>query len=181
MAARIPRRSFATPFVVTFTAACSTTTQPPPPQPPPTETPSGPIATAPPTDPSTVDQTPTPTPTPPEVIHRNPPPPDVTPPPRNPPPPPPPPPEDRQWTVFKHGAKCEAMIKVECPHGAPGQPMPTCNPPPAHDYACPPGMTDTPMTIVTRGAICVIQPGNQSCPPNMHCNPPPQRKVPCPE
>jgi hypothetical protein len=196
MAARIPRRSFATPFVVTFTAACSTTTQPPPTQPPPTETPTGPIATTPPpTDPTTNQTPPPPTPDPkPDVIHRNPPPvdndpthvihrnpPDVTtPPPRN--PPPPPPVGDRAWTVFKHGDKCESLIKVECPHGKPGEPMPTCNPPASHDYACPSGMTDTQqLTIVTRGTICIIEPGNTSCPPNMHCNPPPQRKVPCPE
>lgn len=195
MAARLPRRSFATPFVVTFAtaaAACSTGS-PPPTAPTGNGPPAEPVATAPNTDPSTGPTTPEPVqPTPPETtgpqapdpgppIHRNPPPQTAPEPPAE---PMDKPPTDtlRRWTVTKTSDKCHAMAEIHCPTGKPGQPMPTCNPPPASDYACPTSITSYPITIVMRGPnACVIQPSETKCPPKMHCNPPPMRKVPCPE
>jgi len=74
-----------------------------------------------------------------------------------------------------------AAIKVECPKGKPGGPMPTCNPPPPMKYACPDGVTlDKPITVITFGDTCAIQPEPMQCPPNAICNPPRPRQVPCP-
>jgi hypothetical protein len=171
MAARLPRRSFATPFVITLAAApaaCYVQGNPPPstyPQEP---------APAP-------SQTPPPTQTPPPVEQTNPnqPPPTVI---TNPPRPQNPDTQVQatnqtsQWTVFKSGDGCQAAVKTECPKGA------MCNPPPPIKYACPENVT-LPVTVVTRdgGATCAIEFPMPSCPPNAACNPPRPRPVACPK
>src|SRR5690242_8528117 len=127
MSARVPRRSFATPFVLTLAAvpACHSSS----PQP------------APPVQPARND--------PPAIVEADPPPPtqapDEQPPPQpvivNPPPPSSAPPEQASWTVFRGKDGCMAAIKVACPTGEAGKPMRTCNPPPPFKYACPTGVT----------------------------------------
>src|SRR5687768_13564858 len=145
MAARTPRRSFATPFVVTLAAApaCYVQSGPPPqgppPQPQPTQTAqpqpeqarppvivSPPMPTQPTTEPST--------------------------------PPAPPPTQQNQsqkWTVYKAqtGGGCMAAFKVEC------QPKATCNPPPPFKYECPPNVSlEKPITVATYdGTSCFVE------------------------
>jgi hypothetical protein len=180
MAARTPRRNFARPFVVTLAAApaCYTAPAPPPPQPPP----AAPAAEAQPAPPPTIVANPPP----PESRT---PPPEPTPPiPRRPPNVNPPPPHDvgpadgTKWTVFKTKDGCEATFHVECPHGEPGKPMPTCNPPPPRPYTCPPNVTlDHPITIVASGGTCMVEAPPMHCPAGAMCNPPPPRRVECPK
>ncbi|HEY5950320.1 MAG TPA: hypothetical protein VIV40_32725 [Kofleriaceae bacterium] len=152
MAARTPRRSFATPFVVTLAAAPACYVQPspgpqgPPPPPPPTQTaepqPPPPVVANPPR-PQTEPAQPAPQrPRPIEVA--NPRPPTTTQGPATPPPTTKPPAEPARWTVFKSQDGCMAAIKVEC------QPKATCNPPPPFKYACPEGVQlDKPITVAT--------------------------------
>jgi hypothetical protein len=98
------------------------------------------------------------------------------------PPPPPSPSEQASWTVFRGKDGCMAAIKVSCPTGEPGKPMPTCNPPPPFKYACPTGVTiDKPITVITFGDSCAIEPEPIHCPPHTACNPPRPRTVPCPK
>src|SRR3569623_1003702 len=139
MAARTPRKTFATPFVVTLAAVPACYVQPAPqPQPVVTSTPQ------PQSQPS--DSHP--------VVISNPPRPQPAPPPKpsvilNPPRPQPQPQPQAagSWHVFKTGDGCEAIVNVQCPHGA------ACNPPPPQKYACPPGIVaGQPLTIVTTGA-----------------------------
>jgi hypothetical protein len=92
--------------------------------------------------------------------------------------------EARRWTVFKRGEECFAGIQVDCPKGEPGQPMPTCNPPPAMKYACPADLSlERPIQVVQYAGSdgCMIEPEPISCPPGAACNPPPPQPVPCPE
>lgn len=90
--------------------------------------------------------------------------------------------EQASWTVFKTKTGCMAAIKVACPTGEPGKPMPTCNPPPAFAYDCPPGISlDKPITIVTFGDSCAVEPEPIHCPPHAACNPPRPRTVTCPK
>ncbi|MDB4961591.1 MAG: hypothetical protein JWP01_1590 [Myxococcales bacterium] len=93
---------------------------------------------------------------------------------------------DRTWTVMRSDGTCKAHVVVSCPKGKPGQPMPTCNPPPPVAYTCPTFMT-------TDGAIEVVQFAGSNacqvvnkapppkCPPGAMCNPPPPQKVTCPQ
>ncbi len=160
MAARSPRKIFASPFVVTLAAACGPAA-PPPQQPVPSQ-------------PTPAEPTPAPTPT---VVIAN-------------PPHPAPASEtlpvsyDQRWTVMKSGADCHAMPKVDCPKPAqPGGPMPTCNPPPPIKYACPEGWDGTsPMKIVqyANSTECLVEAEPIKCPPNASCNPPAPRRVACP-
>lgn len=160
--ARSPRKIFASPFVVTLAAmpACYTESSPPPQQPQP-------------------HVQPRPEPTPGEVIVTN----------------PPPPTEggtaptqtytfDQRWTVMKSGEACSAMARVECPKPKkPGDPVPTCNPPPPMKVACPDGWDGkAALTIVqyANQADCMIEPPPMNCPKGAMCNPPPPRKVACP-
>ncbi len=86
-----------------------------------------------------------------------------------------------QWTIFKTQNGCEAAVKIECPHGEPSKPMPTCNPPPPRKYDCPADLAlDPPITIVATGGECYVQREPVHCPPRVMCNPPPPHKVPCP-
>src|SRR5262245_60967050 len=166
MPARIPRRSFATPFVVTLAAACSSSS--PPPTHPPVYNP------PPPGDPAPTDPAPTPTEQPPPQPTQGP---------GIPPMNPPTPPTKRAWQVFKTKDGCMAVVKVDCPNGQPGQPAPTCNPPPAHKYACPDNMSGDSLVVTTFGTDnrCIVERQPVSCPPNVRCNPPPLQYVPCPE
>jgi hypothetical protein len=192
MSARQLRRAFAAPFVITLAgsaalAACGPKplpkhTNPPGPHtnPPAPEAAgsghdhdhdhsAGEAKTPSPTDPAT----PAPTAEP----HHNPPPPEVVKLPAK---------YEQKWTVIKHEGKadCSAMVDVTCPKGEPGQPMPTCNPPPPIKYACPAGFKDgETMKIILRvGATdCFVDRGSTKCPAGVKCNPPPPRMVACPE
>ena len=165
MAARTPRKLFASPFVITLAASCSAPQQPPPNvNPPPPEQPS-------------------PSPSPDVGVISNPPRPGTDPSPSpsqapgtfN---------SEQRWTVSKSGANCMAMAKVECPKPAkPGGPMPTCNPPPPIKYACPDGFDGKEaLQIVQRAndTECYVDRPMPSCPPKAMCNPPPPQKVACP-
>ncbi len=156
MAARAPRKIFASPFVVTLAAlpACFTDSSAPPQRPQPQPQPA-----------------PTPTPTPgPDVVQAG----GAT--------------QtyafDQRWQVLKSGGSCSAMQRVECPKPkTPGGPVPTCNPPPPMQIACPDGWDgQAPLTIVqyANQSTCMVEPAPMKCPPNATCNPPPPRKVACP-
>jgi len=169
MPARIVRRSFATPFVVTLAAACSSS---PPPSHPPIMNPPAPQDPTP-TDPTPPANPPTDPQTPPTTGGI---------PPMN--PPAPQPVQRGPWRVFKTKDGCQAVVQVECPRPEPGKAVPTCNPPPAHKYEpCPEGVTEkNSLTIVSWVADnCRLQVPMPSCPPKVHCNPPPPKSVPCPE
>ncbi|MGE0397629.1 MAG: hypothetical protein AB7T06_12990 [Kofleriaceae bacterium] len=84
----------------------------------------------------------------------------------------------RQWTVTRSGTKCQSMVKVHCPDGA------MCNPPPPAKYACPKNLDDNGrMDIIQHAAKgdCYVDYGPIDCPPNATCNPPPPQKVACPK
>ena len=191
MAARTPRRVFASPFVITL-AACTSSSTPPPQQP---------VVVQQGEDhsdhnkPHTNPPPPTgheePTPTAPQTVVTNPPRPTTDP--AQPAPPPTPvdqkPEEkkpvdyDQSWLVSKSGATCSAQPRANCPKPAPGKPIPPCNPPPAMKYTCPDGMGDKVAVTVVKHAkatTCVIQPEPMKCPQGAMCNPPPPRIVPCP-
>jgi hypothetical protein len=161
MSARMPRRSFATPFIITL-AACGGSQSPTPipgPTPPPTGNPPAPV------DAQSVEPSP-------EPIHWNPPPPqaDSRPPPTttaNPPPPGQNHSPGQQWTVTKHDDKCVALT------GSPQRSM---------NYACPAGISlDKPITVMASGDHCIVLRASPPCPPKAMCNPPPPHEVPCPE
>lgn len=170
MAARTPRRTFATPFVVTLAAApaCYVQSQPQPPQPVVTSTPepqpsdSHPVVVVNPPRPQPQPQPqPDPQPQPnPSVIHN-----------------PPRPQASASWHVFKTKDGCEAVVNVQCPTGA------MCNPPPPQKYDCPPGIVmGKPINVVTDGnGGCIVEQQPPSCPPNVMCNPPRPTQVACPK
>jgi hypothetical protein len=177
MAARLPRRTFSNPFVVTLAAipACVSSTAPPPTtvQPEPVQVSPAPVA-----EPTAGTQPATPPPAAPPVVVANPPRP------VDPPAPEPAATYDQHWRVTKSGDTCLAMADVKCPTAAPGMPRPTCNPPPPIKYACPDGFTDgQPMTIVLRAGEteCKVDFGPMKCPPKAMCNPPRPRVVACPK
>ena len=167
MAARSPRKLFASSFVVTVATlpACFTSSPPPPPAQPRQE----PVAAQPapprPVEHSVVTNPPHPSPggtaqTAQTYAF------------------------DQRWTVMKSGETCSAMADVECPKPSkPGGPVPTCNPPPPMKIECPAGWDGKNALAVVQYANtseCVIEPGPMKCPPNTKCNPPPPRKVACP-
>ncbi len=198
---RAPRRTFATPFVLTLAlpfGACvadggvhSSSNQPPPPPPPQNE----PVSTAPPPRPPVaVVNPPRPMPEEPPPTHTvNPPAPQPEPPKRPPVmnPPRPVPVDtsvekfDQHWTVSRHGAACTAFNDDACkmPNHKPGDPMPTCNPPMPSAYKCPSDLADgASLKIVRRASAtqCVVDAPAFKCPYNAKCNPPPPRVVDCP-
>jgi hypothetical protein len=166
MAARTPRRSFATPFVITLAAApaCYVQSSPAPSQPPQQQ-------------PTTAEPAPQPQPTappqsqtPPPVIV-NPPMPQTQPPAQTVPP-------NAKWTVFKQGDSCMAAEKVTC------QPKATCNPPPPFKYECPQNVSiENSITVASNadGTACVVEYAPVKCPPNTACNPPRPTPVACPK
>lgn len=159
MAARTPRRSFATPFVVTLAAApaCYVQSSPQPQGPGPQQPP--PSQTAP-ADPQ--PQGPGPV-----VI--------------NPPMPQSPPlaaPANQKWTVYKANDGCMAAVKVDCP------PKAICNPPPPFKYECPQNVSlDKAITVASNadGSACFVEYEPVTCPPNVACNPPRPTPVACPK
>lgn len=188
MSARAPRRSFATPFVLTLAAvpaACVTSNQPPPSSPQPqaqhepdhVNPPKPQQATEPAewhtgttgtnhhvkgtasTGSTTVAQT-QPAPA------------------SNPSPAPEKPRGYRQWTVTRSGTTCSSMVKVHCPEGA------MCNPPPPAKYECPKQLAENGrMDVIQRveKGDCYVDYGEMSCPQGATCNPPPPQKVACPK
>lgn len=155
MAARTPRRSFATPFVITLAAApaCYVSSTPPPQQPQPAQ----------------------PQPQP-QTVQPNRPMPTVNPPMPQPEPAAPP---NAKWTVYKQpDGACMASIMVEC------KPNVMCNPPPPSKYACPANVSlDKPITIASSadGSACFVEYAAMACPPNVACNPPRPTPVSCPK
>ena len=170
MAARVPRRTFASPFVVTLAAApaCYTSSSPAPQAwPPPPAEQAQPTPAAAPTQAAAPPDFQSPAP-----VIANPPPPGTATAPA----------QQASWTVFKSKDGCMAAIKVSCPTGEPGKPMPTCNPPPPFRYDCPNGVTlEKPITVITFGDSCALEPEPIHCPPRVACNPPRPRTVPCPK
>jgi hypothetical protein len=172
MAARTPRRSFATPFVITLAAApaCYVQSTPAPTGPTTTTTTSAP----PPTTTTTPDQPPTqgPPTTGPGPVVTNPPMPQTQPPATQ------TVPGNTKWTVYKTADGCMAAYKVEC------QPKATCNPPPPFKYECPQNVSlDTSITVASNadGSACFVDYGPTKCPPNTACNPPRPQPVACPK
>jgi len=155
MAARTPRRSFATPFVVTLAVAPACYVQSTPPQGPS----SGPTTTAQP------DGKPT--------VMVNPPRPGATTTPNG------------KWRVYKDAAQnaCFSQPVVTCPPNVacnPPRPQPyTC--PDQNSYALTPGMENA-ITVASdaEGKTCEIDWGPQDCPPASSCNPPPPVAMTCP-
>ena len=159
MAARSPRKMFATSFVVTVAStACFTTSNPPPSDPPrqpvttPTEPmqPTGPTEPAPPTGATAGTDTYA---------------------------------FDQRWTVMKSGQTCSAHAHVDCPKPKKGEPVMTCNPPPPMKIECPSGWDGANALTVVKYANqteCMVEPPPVKCPPNVACNPPPPRKTACP-
>lgn len=205
MSARAPRRTFASPMVVTVVAsaslgACYVVAKNPTPAPTitvdegannssgsgaATTTPMvGPIATNPPM-PGTTTVPPPPPPQPgiprpvTTVVVANP----VVPPPAT---PSSRPMADRDyaWSVYKRpDGNCFVSIDVKCPTGKPGMPMPTCNPPPPMATTCPIDMAvaQTVTIMQYKGTnTCVIPAPAVSCPPKTMCNPPAPKAVACP-
>lgn len=180
MAARSPRRIFANPFVITLAAApaCFASSNPPPPQ----------QAQAQPLpvmygdhDDTGPDHINPPPPVEQEIPTTNPPAPQQQP---APPPARPRPSAPQRWIVTKSGAACFAREKFECPKVSGNDPMPTCNPPPAMSYECPPGMADKATLTVAQyssSTVCVVEQPPPNCPPNATCNPPPPQRVACPK
>jgi hypothetical protein len=174
MSARAPRRHFASPFVITLASVPACTTANPT---PPTQT-YEPVANPP--RPTEIAVEPDPEPTPPPAPE--------------PAPAPEPEPEpvdakpaarERRWTVMHPaGSKeCKAFLDSSCPSPPPGQPMPSCNPPPPTKYACPDWLAEgeTVKIVLRAGATdCFTVPAAPRCPPQTRCNPPPPRKVACP-
>ena len=175
MAARTPRRSFATPFVVTLAAApaCYVQSAPPPPaEPAPQQQQNAPgTVVANPPRPQPVEQQPTP-------AVSNPPRPVappattvVTNPPR-----PTGPAAGTTWHVFKTKDGCEAALNVSCPKGA------MCNPPPPQKYDCEGLSIAKPITIVSEGeGICHVQPEPRALPAGRDVQPAAAAAVACPQ
>lgn len=176
---RVPRRSFAAPFVIVAALpGCRVTSSSPPPRhvnPPPPST--GQTAPAPQPEPTGPDQVtvvnpPRPTgPTSPGVDGGAP---NSSPSPAT----------SKVWYITKQGATCSASLRVSCPTGEPGKPMPTCNPPPPMKYDCPTGWDGSSQLFVTQYAgstECVIEAPATNCAPNEKCRKPAPQKVPCPK
>lgn len=163
MSARMPRRSFLNPFVVTLAAApaCFVQSRTPPSQSVSQPNPGQPETTDPhPTPPPPESQTPTiianpPRPTDPQPAPAPPPEPLPT---AN-PPEPMPVVSDGDWMVTKTSRGCEARAITHCP------PKVMCNPPPPHAYRCIDG-AKYPATVTKHGEVCTLE---QS------------RTVPCPK
>jgi len=170
MAARTPRRSFATPFVVTLAAvpACYVQSSPQP-QPQPVQQ-AQPVQQPNDSHPMVVTNPPRPQPTDshPAII---------TNPPRPQPESSPMPQQPQQWQVWKTADGCEASAKIDCPQGA------MCNPPPPHKVDCPPNIVmNKPITIVSQSdGTCIVAREMPSCPPHAMCNPPRPQVVACPK
>lgn len=164
MAARTPRRSFATPFVVTLAAApaCYVQSGPPPQQPTPTTTATSTTGTQP--DPSTQPAQPTGQQPPPVMV--NPPRPQATTP-------------NAKWRIYADASgKCFSQPIATCP------PNVMCNPPPPQAYECPTkiDLKAGAQTIVSSadGMSCSVDWGPMNCPAGATCNPPPPVSVSCP-
>lgn len=172
MSARIPRRLFSSPFVVTLAAApaCFVQSSTPPSQP---------ISQSNPGQPTQTD--PRPTPPPPETQSptyiANPPRP--TNPPADPAPPveqgpvaeaDPPPANEQAWMITKTGGSCTSQPITHCP------PKAMCNPPRPQAYSCIEGI-NYPAKVTKTGTECRVE-RDPPCPRNAKCKAPPV--VPCP-
>lgn len=161
MAARVPRRSFASPFVVTLAVACTPATgpvgNPPAPQPEPVgETPT-PGDTAPTATPGAAEGGTT---------------------------------EEKEvrWAVTKQGKDCFTQLQIECTQ-PPGEPARSCNPPAPQKYDCPKWDNGAAMDFdggdtiagVAGGKECTLYFSAGGCPEGASCNPPPPRAVACPK
>lgn len=93
--------------------------------------------------------------------------------------------QETRWTVTRANGTCSAFAKVACPAPPAGQPAPSCNPPPPQPYACGVQLrTDGQTMAIVQFAgqsECQIEQPPMKCPPNAMCNPPPPQKVDCPK
>ncbi|MBA3453711.1 MAG: hypothetical protein H0T42_11520 [Deltaproteobacteria bacterium] len=93
--------------------------------------------------------------------------------------------QDIRWTITRASGTCSAFAKVTCPEPPPGQPRPSCNPPMPMKYTCLPEMTtDGAMVSVVQLAgqtTCQVEHPPIKCPPGAMCNPPPPQTVSCPQ
>jgi hypothetical protein len=189
---RVPRRTFATPFVLTLAlplGACvvdssprgGTAPNPPPAQTEPATTP------APHHDPVVVANPPRPVePKPPEPPAPQPPRPIVM----NPPRPQPVPQDtgakfDQHWTVSRQGATCNAFNDDACrmPNRKPNDPIPPCNPPMPTAYKCPADLADHANFKIIKHAgetQCFVDEPPFKCPANAKCKPWTPRVADCP-
>jgi hypothetical protein len=160
MSARILRRTFAAPFVVTLGACTMQTGGPPPSRPVGTAQHPGHGDPPDPSDPNRLQPRPdervqmAAAPSPQQT--------DTS---------------ERHWTVSRQGGTCMAYTKVSCPPNA------VCNPPRPTEYACTADLAEGgSMNIVRRAgsATCLVEVAPPSCPQGMSCNPPPPRQVACP-
>ena len=174
MAARVVRRSFASPFVVTLAAALPAAAcyvqpaprtggngaQAPVQQPSDHSTTNAGAEQAPPPNTAAISNPPRPTPTP---VAK----------------------QDTRWTITRAAGTCSAYVDATCPEPPAGQPRPSCNPPPPMPYPCGAELrTDGAMLKVVQLAgqsTCQIEQPPIKCPPNAMCNPPPPQKVDCPK
>jgi hypothetical protein len=171
MAAHVPRRIFATPFVLTLAAtACNSGTAPPPKDPDPAPSGTAPTASAAPTTSASAAPTTSASAAPTATVAAS-----AT------GSAPPAAPEVR-WTVDQDPKtkKCVAFVDYAC---APGV---SCNPPQPQDYACPKAIAHYPANVVRKSGAteCTTRMvPDMSCPKGMHCNPPPphDEPVPCPK
>ncbi len=158
MAARTPRRSFATPFVVTLAVAPACYVQPAPQQP----TSGGPTATTPTQQPDGKPPTVMVNPLRPQATTPN-----------------------AKWRVYKDASQnaCFSQPIVTCPpNTACNPPRPVAYAcPDQNTYALTPGMENA-ITVMAdaEGMRCEIDWGPQSCPPGASCNPPPPVAMTCP-
>ncbi len=192
MSARVVRRSFASPFVVTLVAALPAAAcyvQPNPrtggngaqvteSEPRPNGNSSGPtgdqVANPQPGDHSTTNAGAEQAPPPNTTVISNPPRPAVSPVAK----------QDTRWTITRSAGTCSASAKVTCPTAPAGQPAPMCNPPPPTAYVCGPTMTTDGVTNIvkyTGRRDCQIEYPPMKCPAGAICNPPPPQRVDCPQ
>lgn len=152
MAARSPRRSFATPFVVTLAAApaCYVQSSPPPQQPT-----------------TTAQQPTTQEPGKPPPVIVNPPRPQATTP-------------NARWKIFADAGKCFSAYQIECKPNVscnPPRPQPYECPTDINLTASGPVTIES----SADGMACSVDWGPQSCPAGASCNPPPPVSVTCPK
>jgi hypothetical protein len=154
MAARVPRRSFASPFVVTLAVACTPATTNPP-----TGTAADPnVAQTPTTDPATPDPATT---DPPKTDE-----------------------EPARWAVSKKGSDCFTQRRIECsdPSRSCNPPAPQKYDCPKWDDGSPMGFDEGDTIEGVAGAEkCTLYFSGGSCPEGASCNPPPPRAVACPK
>ena len=152
MAARTPRRSFATPFVVTLAAAPACYVQPQPQQP------QQPQPAQPQPQPGQPDRPPVVNPPLPQTQPTTP---------------------NQRWSVYKApDGSCMASIKVECKPGVMCNPPPPAKYACPENVSLDKPVT---VASSADGMACFVEYAAMACPPNVACNPPRPTPVTCPK